>query len=175
MNFSQRFTMWTSFRHEVVAQVGEQLIPVPFNLNTLHMVFEKDKAEELEKKLTDTYGYGSKVPIMELRKSEDAGIREIADYVYQNIFLYYTMKQWGQKPEEISEEVTGRVPVLISRDNGYFTDRYQGVQAGIPPDVPKSVRPSEYYDRVRYRCKKRFLKFQEDEILLHGETISGVR
>ena len=50
-------------------------------------------AEELEKKLTDTYGYGSKVPIMELRKSEDAGIREIADYVYQNIFLYYTMKQ----------------------------------------------------------------------------------
>ena len=76
-----------------VAQVGEQLIPVPFNLNTLHMVFEKDKAEELEKKLTDTYGYGSKVPIMELRKSEDAGIREIADYVYQNIFLYYTMKQ----------------------------------------------------------------------------------
>ena len=125
--FFSRFTMWTSFRHEVVAQVGEQLIPVPFNLNTLHMVFEKDKAEELEKKLTDTYGYGSKVPIMELRKSEDAGIREIADYVYQNIFLYYTMKQWGQKPEEISEEVTGRVPVLISRDNGYFTDRYQGV------------------------------------------------
>ena len=59
---------------------------------------------------------------MELRKSEDAGIREIADYVYQNIFLYYTMKQWGQKPEEISEEVTGRVPVLISRDNGYFTE-----------------------------------------------------
>ena len=79
--FFSRFTMWTSFRHEVVAQVGEQLIPVPFNLNTLHMVFEKDKAEELEKKLTDTYGYGSKVPIMELRKSEDAGIREIADYV----------------------------------------------------------------------------------------------
>ena len=75
--FVSRFTMWTSFRHEVVAQVGEQLIPVPFNLNTLHMVFEKDKAEELEKKLTDTYGYGSKVPIMELRKSEDAGIREI--------------------------------------------------------------------------------------------------
>ena len=127
--FFSRFTMWTSFRHEVVAQVGEQLIPVPFNLNTLPVVFEKDKAEELEKKLTDTYGYGSKVPIMELRKSEDAGIREIADYVYQNIFLYYTMKQWGQKPEEISPEVTGRVPVLISYDNRYFQDKYQAIPA----------------------------------------------
>jgi UDP-galactopyranose mutase len=37
------------------------------------------------------------------------------------------MKQWGQKPEEISPEVTGRVPVVISRDNRYFKDRYQGV------------------------------------------------
>ena len=49
-------------------QSGQAMIPVHFNLNTLHMVFEKDKAEELEKKLTDTYGYGSKVLIMELRK-----------------------------------------------------------------------------------------------------------
>ena len=95
--------MWTSFRHEVVAQVGEQLIPVPFNLNTLHMVFEKDKAEELEKKLTDTYGYGSKVPIMELRKSEDAGIRALPAYfpltypvtfpasATTDLFLFYSM------------------------------------------------------------------------------------
>ncbi len=86
--FFSRFTMWTSFRHEVVAQVGGQLIPVPFNLNTLHMVFEKDKAEELEKKLTDTYGYGSKVPIMELRKSEDAGIQARSQIMSIRIFSY---------------------------------------------------------------------------------------
>ena len=47
--------------------------------------------------------------------------------ITSNVFLKYTMKQWGQTPEEISPEVTARVPVLISYDNRYFQDRYQGV------------------------------------------------
>ncbi|MDD6057577.1 MAG: FAD-dependent oxidoreductase, partial [Clostridiales bacterium] len=125
--FLSRFTQWHLFGHEVVARVGEKLIPVPFNLNTLHMVYEEEKAERLEKKLIKVYGENSRVSIMELRKNEDSDIREIADYVYENIFLYYTVKQWGQKPEEISPEVTERVPILISRDNRYFQDKYQGV------------------------------------------------
>ena len=171
--FFSRFTMWTSFRHEVVAQVGEQLIPVPFNLNTLHMVFEKDKAEELEKKLTDTYGYGSKVPIMELRKSEDAGIREIADYVYQNIFLYYTMKQWGQKPEEISPEVTGRVPVLISYDNRYFQDKYQGVpKDGFTPMFEHMLDHENIEVILDTDCRD-VLKFTGNEILFEGKPFAG--
>ena len=74
------------------------LIPVPFNLNTLHMVYGKEQADRLEQKLIAAYGEGSRVPIMKLRENEDADIRKIADYVYENVFLYYTMKQWGQKP-----------------------------------------------------------------------------
>lgn len=66
------------------------------------MVYDKEKADRLEQKLIETYGEGSRVPIMKLRGNEDADIREIAQYVYENVFLYYTMKQWGQKPEEIS-------------------------------------------------------------------------
>ena len=91
------------------------------------MVYDKEKADLLEKKLIEAYGEGSRVPIMKLRENDDPDIREIAQYVYENVFLKYTMKQWGQKPEEISPEVTGRVPVLISYDNRYFQDKYQGV------------------------------------------------
>ena len=54
--FLSRFTKWYDFGHEVVAKVGDQLIPVPFNLNTLHMVYDKEKAERLEKKLIEEYG-----------------------------------------------------------------------------------------------------------------------
>ena len=125
--FLSRFTDWYDFGHEVVAKVGDQLIPVPFNLNTLHMVYDEEKAARLEKKLIEAYGEGSRVPIMKLRENADADVREIAEFVYKNVFLYYTMKQWGQKPEEISPEVTGRVPVVISRDNRYFKDKYQSV------------------------------------------------
>lgn len=125
-----RFTEWRSFGHEVVARVGERLLPVPFNLNTLKLVYGEEKAASLEKKLTDAFGFGARVPILKLREQQDPELRDIADYVYENVFLRYTMKQWGQTPEEIDPAVTGRVPVVISYDNRYFSDRYQGVPAG---------------------------------------------
>ena len=64
--------------HQVVAKVNGALIPVPFNLNTLHLVYEEKKAQELEQKLIAAYGEGSRVPIMELKQSEDPQISEIA-------------------------------------------------------------------------------------------------
>lgn len=128
-DYLSRFTEWTLYEqgHQVVANIGGRLIPVPFNLNTLHMIYEKEQADELEKKLVDAYGLGNRVPIMKLRENKDPQIQAIAQYVYENVFLKYTMKQWGQTPEEISPQVTGRVPVLISYDNRYFQDKYQGV------------------------------------------------
>ncbi|MDE6981857.1 MAG: FAD-dependent oxidoreductase, partial [Lachnospiraceae bacterium] len=110
--FLSQFTDWYFFGHEVAANVSGKLIPVPFNLNTLHMVYDKEKAQRLEKVLVSEYGEGSRIPIMELRKNENPEVKAIADYVYENIFLHYTMKQWGQTPEEISKEVTGRLPVV---------------------------------------------------------------
>ena len=125
--FLSRFTSWHDYRHEVVANIHGRLLPVPFNLNTLELVYGKQEAAVREKKLTEAFGYGTKVPILKLREHADPDIREIADYVYENIFLRYTMKQWGQKPEEIDPAVTGRVPIVLSRDNRYFTDTWQGM------------------------------------------------
>ena len=51
--YLSRFTDWYDFGHKVVAKVGEELIPVPFNLNTLHMVYEEEKAAYLEQKLIE--------------------------------------------------------------------------------------------------------------------------
>ena len=93
--FLSRFTDWHLFGHEVVANVHGKLIPVPFNLNTLHEVYDKEKADELEDILLREYGEGSRVPIMQLRENPNPEIKAIADYVYENIFLHYTMKQWG--------------------------------------------------------------------------------
>ena len=33
----------------------------------------------------------------------------------------------GKKPEEIDPSVSGRVPVVISHDNRYFQDKWQGM------------------------------------------------
>lgn len=125
-DFLSRFTKWYDYSHEVLANIHGELVPVPFNLNTLEIAFP-DKAAELTAKLINKYGEDSRVPILNLMNDDDEDIKAIAQYVYENIFLKYTMKQWGQKPEEVDSSVTARVPVLISKDNRYFQDTYQGM------------------------------------------------
>lgn len=172
-DFLSRFTKWYDFGHEVVAKVGDQLIPVPFNLNTLHMVYDKEKAERLEKKLIEEYGLDSRVPIMKLRESTDADVREIADYVYKNVFLYYTMKQWGQTPEEISPEVTGRVPVVISYDNRYFKDKYQSVPVdGFTPMFAAMLDHPNIEVRTGVDCSD-VLDFEDGKIYFEKAEFTG--
>lgn len=170
--YLSQYTKWYDYSHEVVAKVNGDYIPVPFNLNTLKIAYP-DKADELEKKLVDVYGYGTRVPILELRQNDDKDIRAIADYVYENIFLKYTMKQWGQKPEDIDPAVTGRVPVLISHDNRYFQDTYQGMPLeGFTPLFERMLE-HENID-VRLSCDaKDYLEFREDGIYFEGELFTG--
>ena len=125
-DFLSRFTAWRDYSHRVVANVYGQLMPVPFNLTSLDIAYEQRSAA-LAEKLLAAYGPERKVTILELRQSDDPELAELADYVYENIFKTYTMKQWGQTPEEIDPATTARVPVFLSRDDRYFQDLYQGM------------------------------------------------
>jgi UDP-galactopyranose mutase len=171
--FLSEFTEWHLFGHEVVADVyGTQLV-VPFNLNTLHKVYGKEKADRLEKLLVEEYGAGSRVTIMELKKNENPEIKAIADYVYENIFLHYTMKQWGQTPEEIDPEVTARVPVLLSYDNRYFQDKYQGMpKGGYTAMFEKMLSHPDITVRTSTDCKS-CISFTGDQVLFEGEGFTG--
>ena len=124
--YLSRFTDWYEYKHEVVGKIRDKEIPIPFNLNSLEMVYG-ERAGHLEKLLIDNFGEGARVPILELMNHENEELQEIARYVYENVFLKYTMKQWGKSPKEIDPAVSGRVPVLLSRDNRYFQDAYQGL------------------------------------------------
>ncbi|HIY21014.1 MAG TPA: UDP-galactopyranose mutase [Candidatus Flavonifractor merdigallinarum] len=126
-DYLSRFTHWRDYQHRVVADVHGVEMPVPFNLTSLELAFGKEKAAHLEKKLIERYGAEEKVTILELRQAQDPEIAELADYVYENVFLHYTMKQWDQSPEEIDPNTTARVPVFLSRDDRYFQDPWQGM------------------------------------------------
>ncbi len=126
-SYLSRFTRWRDYQHRVLANVYGRYMPVPFNLSSLHMAFPGEKGTRLEEKLLSAYGEGARVTILSLREASDPEIREVADYVYEHVFVHYTMKQWGQTPEEIDPATTARVPVLLSRDDRYFQDPYQGM------------------------------------------------
>ncbi|MBE7081599.1 MAG: UDP-galactopyranose mutase [Clostridiales bacterium] len=124
--FLSRFTEWTKYEHKVLAAVRkDKFVPVPFNLTSLFMLYPNDKAERIKKILIDEIGLDKKVPILQLKKHENAEVRKFGDFVYKNIFYIYTMKQWGFKPEQLGAEVMNRVPVYVSYEDRYFTDEFQ--------------------------------------------------
>lgn len=129
-DFISRFCQWYPYQHKVLGLIDGQYVPIPFNLNSLHAVFPESLANKIEQKLLDNFGLNVKVPILELRKKDDKDLQFLAQYIYDKVFLEYTLKQWGQTPDEIDPSVSGRVPVYVSRDNRYFQDKYQGIPIG---------------------------------------------
>lgn len=127
--FLSRFTDWTPYSHKVLANISGTLVPVPFNHQSLLAVFGEERGERLYQKLVATFGRDRKVPILELREKDDPELEEVADYVYENVFLHYTMKQWGKTPDQIDPAVTGRVPVFVGDDDRYFP---QALHQGMP-------------------------------------------
>jgi len=126
-NYLSQFTDWIYYQHKVLGFIDGKYVPIPFNLNTLYRLMPLKLAERLEEKLINNFGYNKKVPILELKKIEDKDLKYLANFIYEKIFLHYTEKQWGLKPENIDSSVTARVPVIISRDDRYFQDKYQGM------------------------------------------------
>lgn len=126
--FLSRFTEWTDYNHRVLANVHGTYMPVPFNHASLKLAFGDKRGDQLYEKLVATFGENKKVPILELREKHDPDLAEIADYVYENVFLYYTMKQWGKSPDEIDPSITNRVPIFVGDDDRYFPwATYQGM------------------------------------------------
>ena len=126
-DYLSRFTEWHYFYLKPNVMIEGNAVTLPFNLTTLYEVFSYPMAKELEVKLVNQYGYGVKVPVLDLKNTDDDNLKFLADYIYEHVFVNYTTKQWGLKPEEIDPSVTARVPVYISHDNRYFQDKYQGI------------------------------------------------
>jgi len=127
LSYISQFTDWEPYQHRVLAHVQGQLVPVPFNLTSLEKLLP-EQAEELKSILIAEFGMDVKVPVSVLRKHADVRVRELGEFIFQNIYLNYTTKQWGDKPENLDfETITARVPVHLSYDDRYFQESHQAL------------------------------------------------
>jgi UDP-galactopyranose mutase len=126
-NYLSQFTGWRPYEHRVLGAVQGKLVSIPFNLNSLDALFSPIVSQRLEKLLIEAYGRDANVPVLKLREHSDADIRGLAEFVYDNVFKNYTIKQWNLKPEQLDPSVTARVPVVIGRDDRYFHDTFQAM------------------------------------------------
>ena len=175
--FLSRFTRWRNYQHQVVANIpagdGRQEMPVPFNLVSLQTAFGREKADDLARRLIAEYGAERKVTILELRQNPDPEIAALADYVYEHVFVHYTMKQWGQRPEDIDPNTTARVPVFLSEDCRYFQDFYQGMPLeGYTPMFERMLDHPDITVELNADAGER-LTLADGGVLLDGEPFAG--
>ena len=183
-----RFTGWRRYQHRVIANLprdnpevvparkksdGRFCFPVPFNLDSLENAFGAQDGKRLGQKLLDAYPAQSQVTILELRQNPDPEIAAIAEYVYEHVFVHYTMKQWGQTPEEIDPATTARVPVRLSRDDRYFQDAYQGMPLeGYTPMFQKILDHPNITVELGVEARDR-VKLEGGTVTLDGAPFTG--
>jgi UDP-galactopyranose mutase len=121
--YLSRFTPWRPYEHRVQTSVDGQLLPIPINADTLNKLYGLNltclQVQDFLASVAETD--------REIRTSEDVVISRVGRELYEKFFRNYTRKQWGLDPSELDASVTARVPVRTSRDDRYFTDRFQAM------------------------------------------------
>jgi len=167
-DYLSQFTRWIPYVHKVLGYIDKKFVPIPFNLNTLYQLLP-EKAKKLEKKLIENFRYGTKIPILELRKTKDRELKDLADFIYQKIYFGYSKKQWGKPPEKMDPSITSRVPVVISRDNRYFHDKYQGIpKEGYTKMFEKMLKNKNIEVKLNIDFKKFKEKIKYDILFYTG-------
>jgi UDP-galactopyranose mutase len=121
VGYMSQFTEWRPYQHRVLASVDGRLVPLPINLDTINQLYgtalTSFELEEFFARVAE--------PRTEIRTSEDVVVSRVGRELYEKFFKNYTRKQWGLDPSELDASVTARVPTRTSRDDRYFTDRFQ--------------------------------------------------
>lgn len=156
-DFLSQYTEFVPYQHHVNAEIDGVEVPLPFNLNSIDKLFELKKALRLKELLIKEFGMDKKIAILELRKSKKKEIRDLAEFIYEKVFLHYTTKMWGKGPEEIDPAITGRVPVHVSYDDRHFTQLIQ-------------VMPKNGYTKIF----EKMLKHKNITIELNVDAISRI-
>lgn len=122
-DFVSRFTSWRKYQHRVLSYVDGRMLPFPINVDTVNMLygthFDSLNIAEFYRSLADDS--------MDIKNSRDMIVSKVGEELYEKFFRGYTKKQWDLYSEELDSEVTARIPIRFSRDDRYFTNKYQGI------------------------------------------------
>ncbi|UOT00923.1 UDP-galactopyranose mutase [Xanthomonas arboricola] len=122
VDYLSNFTQWRPYEHRVLAQAGEQQVPIPINMTTLNRLYGVQLTTEEE---AAAFLASRAEPVADIQTSEDVVINQVGRELYETFFQGYTRKQWGLDPSQLDKSVTSRVPTRTNDDDRYFTDTFQ--------------------------------------------------
>lgn len=172
-DFLSNFTSWKKYEHKVLCSIDGKNVPIPFNFNTIEKIFEKEVAKKLIDKLSLTYEMNSKIPILELKQSEDKDLSFLAEFIYEKVFVNYTAKQWNMKPSQLDFAVTARVPIFIGRDDRYFDDIFQAIPQDGYTKIFENLLNHPNITLEMNREFRDFLQLKENKFYFNNNEFNG--
>jgi UDP-galactopyranose mutase len=123
-NFIQSFANWIPWYHKVVGVIGDTMFPIPVNRTTVNTLLNKNLQTDDEMKL---WLQENTIACDNPKNSKDIALKRVGSKLYDLIFHNYTYKQWNKYPYELEPSVLERIPVRITNEDGYFSDKYQAL------------------------------------------------
>lgn len=122
-SFVTLYGKWKEHKHSVLACLKDDVyVPVPFNFLSIKRTFEKDKADYFIAKLKEQFHEKEAIRLNAITSKE---LLELKQYIIKHIFEKYTAKQWGKPLFMVDKSIIDRIPIKLTYENYYFTDKYQ--------------------------------------------------
>lgn len=172
--FVTSFGEFNDYRHRVAVNYRNQLYSFPINLLTLSQVF----GVALSPTAANALLASLREPLERIETMEDQLLATVGRELYGKFFEGYTRKQWGKHPREIPASIARRIPVRLTYDDAYFSDRWQGIPVngytelfkrmlnGIPVETGCDMLKSRdywlsHYDTVLFSgCIDEFFRYE---------------
>ena len=160
-NYLQRFARFNGFVNAPLARYRDEIYHLPFNMNTFYRMWGVSTPDEARAVIKAQ----RKEITAEPKNLEEQAILLVGREIYEKLIKGYTEKQWGRPCTALPPSVIRRLPVRLTYDNHYFSDRFQGIpEDGYTALIQKlldgidvrlntdfaSLRPNPPADRIVY-------------------------
>ena len=159
--YLSQFTEWRAYEHRVLAKVGEQLVPIPINVDTVNRVYGLSLTQET----IGAFFESVREPRSPIRTSEDVVLNAVGRDLYEKFFRGYTRKQWGLDPSQLAASVAARIPTRTNHDFPHPSLEPPPPVAKSPssmpfpilrvPDPPPSRHATPAFEVLHYVAAKR--------------------
>lgn len=121
------FSEFNRFTNSPLANYQGKLYNLPFNMNTFYQLWGTKTPVEAAAKIAEQR---KEMEGKEPSNLEEQAISLVGRDIYEALIKGYTEKQWGRKANDLPAFIIRRLPVRLTYDNNYFSDRYQGIPIG---------------------------------------------
>jgi len=115
--YINKFDKWVRWDHQVLGKIGNSLINIPVNINTVNTLCNESISNTAE---MNDWLKKTQIKYDVIDDSEKMAKSRVGNILYDKIFRDYTYKQWGVYPEDLDPSVLARIPIRNDFDNRYF-------------------------------------------------------